>query len=982
MNSNCIIEYIKVKYPHIIANGDFFCILKNNSIIGFCDCTKMDNQKILSLTKPINVNQNLPIMKFLYNTVENLPMVKLQKQRERILIKNIKNILKKNQIYTYNAFYDNEMDDFIFIKSEYEKYINDIKKQMQLDQKMIEICKKEIMYNINPLLKNIQIYKNGVVNYFSSIDDLDMKITKKFYKKNKNNCNFLIRNLDLLCNSQQSIPKESNLLLDNIIILKNEFEELKRFFNKDKLYIILLNGYKDRSKKYILGNKDNIIKSIREYYTKWYDLYDTQNDLQSIHYYKTQVIKNILLIENLLKDIVEKHETINSKILNRNIIHIYSALKHLLNDQLINLSFKGNVIINQSKTESNSSSDEIIQNIDNSEKNIKYRLKRIRDLLYLNNKTLVNKDNSNVKNELVYNFITLNNIFFRKQRVVKELNDIIQNENIFIEDYILIHFEKIKNNIDKHVAFLNLQEIINSIYFKYYKIKSTRNKIPESFYTNITNILHFWNYNILYYLNQDLSLANIIDDLIKDVKVYIRIKPLVGIKDNYIKSNENSISLNEKTYNGFENIYPDNFTNLDVYIGKQDFDNVYSLDNINFLEKFKMVPNGFYNAFNKLQTGYSVFLYGNGISGSGTSYTLFGEKGIPGIVQYGLANLQNVSSIKLKNLFEQYVYSTNDTSIKGNIHNLINLVPQLNEYFSIDETTQFSEIIPSYINLKSLELRELDDLLEIIETHRTKMNRIKYLPTNVGNGSEKSSRSTLYYIFEINFNNGDKTLFTVVDSCSQDTPRDVYNLFIDSNNMKLENFMICNKDEGIEFVKKHVKNNIKEDYTPDFIYQCLQESIYNNETNNHFNYYMNSKNNYYDKINYHKIDEYEYDKSMFFVNPKFEYKKINRNNNCLTIPILQFIENMALNLIIKQLKYYLIYNIRNELSKYTQTIQTLNLSENINSKKLLGTLPILITSPEPEHSEQIFDSQKHSKHSDDSQKYSQKVIKIIIQKEI
>ena len=102
MNSNCIIEYIKVKYPYIIANGDFFCILKNNRIIGFCDCTNGDNQKILSLTKPINLNKNgkVPIMKFLYNTVENLPMIKLQKQKEKILIKNIKNILKKNENYT------------------------------------------------------------------------------------------------------------------------------------------------------------------------------------------------------------------------------------------------------------------------------------------------------------------------------------------------------------------------------------------------------------------------------------------------------------------------------------------------------------------------------------------------------------------------------------------------------------------------------------------------------------------------------------------------------------------------------------------------------------------------------------------------------------------------------------------------------------------------------------------------------------------
>ena len=848
MNSN-IIEYIRVKFPYIIANGDFFCIVKNNKIIGFCNCKV--NQKIISLTKPITLskNKNVPIMKFFYKTVEKLPMVKTTNIKEKNIKNSLKKLLKNKDIYTYNAFYDNETDDFIFIENKYEKYINDIKNKMESDQKMIEICKKEIMYNIENLLQNIQKYKKNVIDYFSSIEDHNMKITKKFYQKNNKNCDFLIQHLNNFIDISQIKEKDSNNLLDNSIILKKELEDLKMFFNKENLYIILSNGYKNRCKKYILKNKDDIIKSLKEYYIKWFELHNNLNDEKEIYTCKKDTIKNTSFIQNLLKGIIEK----NNDVLNKYISLIDSQLKYLLNNQLTNLSFKEEIL--QSKTETNSSSNELFQNIDKSKKNLKYRLNKIKELLYLNNQTLVNikhsnhSENSDVNDKnsqikgLVYNFITLNNIFFRKQRVVEELNDIIQNENVLIEDYNLNIFEKIKNDIHKHVAFLNLQEIIDSPFLKFYKIKSTRNRIPKSFYNNIINILDFWNYNILYYLNQDLFLANIIDDLTKDIKVYVRVKPLVGIKDKTllvsIKSNGNSISLNEKTYNGFENIYPNDFTNLDIYIGKQDFENDYSLDNINFLEKFKTVPNGFYNAFDKLQMGYSIVLFGTGISGSGTSYTLFGEKGIPGIVQYGLANLKNVSCIKLKHLFEQYVCSTNDTSIKGNLHNLINIVPQLNEYFSIDETMDFSEIIPSYINIKSLNIKDFDDLIEIIQTHRTKMNRIKYLPDG------KSSRSNLYYIFEISFDNGDKSFLTVIDSCSQDTPNDVYNSFIDSKYMKLENFIICNKDEGINFVKKYVKNNIKENYKPEFIYECLQESIYNNETFNHFHHFINSKNNYY-----------------------------------------------------------------------------------------------------------------------------------------
>jgi hypothetical protein len=203
----------------------------------------------------------------------------------------------------------------------------------------------------------------------------------------------------------------------------------------------------------------------------------------------------------------------------------------------------------------------------------------------------------------------------------------------------------------------------------------------------------------------------------------------------------------------------------------------------------------------------------------------------------------------------------------------------------------------------------------------------------------KSSRSNLYYVFEINFNNAPTSYLTVIDSCSQDSPNDIYDLFINSKDMLLENLMICEKDEAIEFINKYAKNNIIKDFTPEFIYNCIQESIYNNETLNHFNYYINSKNNYYEKTKYHNFDEYKYNKSMYFVNPKSEFTHINRNNNCLTIPIMQFIENISLKNDVKKIKYHLIYNIKRELSLLPQTTYTLYLTDFINNKKLLGSIP-------------------------------------------
>jgi len=971
MNSN-LIEYLKHNYPYIITNKNFFYIIENDKIIGVFngkEIIKLSNKKYIHLPKNKKIT-SLPILKF--DDITYLAKINnfnyLQKVKENKLIKDIKKILKtpNNYDYDYDAFYNSENNTFIYIKKEYQKYINEIIKNMHNDQLLIEICKKEIMYNMDNILKKINDYINNVSNHFVHLIDPNMKNTKIFYKQNKKHCDFLLKNLDLLEKNEQvplpyeskvplpmtsidsKIPlpmtsidskvpyesdtlssiktKEPNLLLDNISILKDEIQKLKDLYNKDNLYIILQNSYKKRCKKYILNHTDDIIYSIKDYYNKWLNWCELENSLNKNDIYscKKELIKNINILQNLLKNMIgsESNKT------NKNIVYIDSMLKQLLNDQLIYLSLKDDFTQDVTKStivESNF--------FDDSEKNIKYRLKKISELLVLNNNTSINTESNN-KSEQIFHFITLNNIFFRKQRVITELNDVIQNENLVIQDYILNEFYKIKKDFDKHVNFLNLQEIINSPFLQYHKTNSSIERIPETFYNSITNILDFWNFNEIYYRNQDLDILNVIDDLIDDVNIYIRVKPLVGINDKTLlistKSTENSISLNGKTYNGFENVFPDDFTNLDVYIGKQDFENEYLLNNVNFLEKFNTVPNGLYNAFNKLQTGYSLFLYGNGISGSGTSYTFFGENGTPGIVQYGLANLENVSNIKLKHLFEQYVSNANDKYVKGNIHNLINIVPELNEYFSIDETTQFSEIIPSYIDVKSLDIKDLQDLCQIIDTHRTKMNRIKILPTG------KSSRSSLYYIFQIESVNAERSYLTIVDSCSQDSPNDIYESFI--KDMHLENLMICDKEEAISFIQNHAKNNIRNDYSPEFIYKCIQESIYNNEALNHFNYYMNSKNNYYDNVKYHNFDEKDYNKSMYFVNPKSEIHTINRNNNCLTIPIMKFIENISLKKDINRIKYHLIYNIRKELSSLSQTMHTLYLSQDINNKKLYGSI--------------------------------------------
>jgi len=161
MNSN-LIEYLKHNYPYIITNKNFFYIIENDKIIGVFngkEIIKLSNKKYIHLPKNKKIT-SLPILKF--DDITYLAKINnfnyLQKVKENKLIKDIKKILKTPNNYDYDAFYNSENNTFIYIKKEYQKYINEIIKNMHNDQLLIEICKKEIMYNMDNILKKINDY--------------------------------------------------------------------------------------------------------------------------------------------------------------------------------------------------------------------------------------------------------------------------------------------------------------------------------------------------------------------------------------------------------------------------------------------------------------------------------------------------------------------------------------------------------------------------------------------------------------------------------------------------------------------------------------------------------------------------------------------------------------------------------------------------------------------------------------------------------
>jgi kinesin family protein C1 len=351
-----------------------------------------------------------------------------------------------------------------------------------------------------------------------------------------------------------------------------------------------------------------------------------------------------------------------------------------------------------------------------------------------------------------------------------------------------------------------------------------RDQVPSNFCKDLGNLLEYWNVNKSNYRRQDRILTNIYEDLSGAVRVYIRIKPLLGGEQEsptvYLKTVENkrtksltvdcSESPNTKfkdplTFGEFYGIFDEKYTNLDLYTGQMGYPSSgLKIDLDNLVDSSDSVSPGLYSVFNQIQDGYSVVLFGYGLSGSGKTLTLLGSKGTPGLLHYGLSNLQNVSKIKIKYLFEQYYYKINFNyrEVTGHIHNLINKVPQMTS-FSKDENEEFKQVIPGYIDVNSMKVEDLSAFTDIVDSYRQKHGRIKQTPNN-----PQSSRSHLYYVFEVTFTNGKSGYITIVDMAGRESPIDIFNTFIDTTKTTLPSVMAPPPVGG----EGNIANSIKEEF--------------------------------------------------------------------------------------------------------------------------------------------------------------------------
>lgn len=659
MDKDTLISYIKSNFPKVIFNpvklnnksrSIGFIISDNKLIIGYinkdgnlCKLFEPIDLNNLSNQEFLNVLNRIPIVSgfdetnktSLVNLLQGTTVKQNSREEHEMIIKELENSKSK-----YNILVDSDEKQIILIKKKYESTINNIKdeylsqisilkKKLNEREVIKERCKLKLLNEKDEIIIGIKTYKQKVSDYISSIiksRDFDLNSYKKLeemYNKLLSEKQYVENNLNTLTINNDS----ERLRLTNVINeMSIELDSIKSEFKKSKIENDIFVEFSKNCISFILNEKEEIINSIKDYNTKWLNWVD--NNKYNIEIEKEKLIYELGIIFTNFKKLVntkneyidslnllDKEKTVLISKLNNNISDIKNEVKKSLNEKLIKLSLTNESINIKLSAEK----DEIIK-----------KLKEDLD----NTKMLLNKNNENTFNPRIVDytnchatlekFINVNNMFYRKKEIISILESILNNEenvnftnlNENMKFNIKNKFNMVKNEINKHINFLDLPKYINSPNIQLFKSKSTLKNIPDNFCIELNNISEYWDNNVEIFTNQDLILTNIYEDLSGAVRVYIKIKPLLGIEqkhDNgkntiYIEENTKKITVDcekKETFGNFYGVFDESFSNENVYTGNHDINNT----NENH--------DGLHSTFKQVEDGYSIVLFGYGFSGSG-----------------------------------------------------------------------------------------------------------------------------------------------------------------------------------------------------------------------------------------------------------------------------------------------------------------------------------------------------------------------------
>ena len=942
-------EYIRSRYPGMLQNGSSdqpIGFILNKSTVGVMNGNgdiknigDVHEVEILLQQDFDEITKRIPMVEPLegarsFDTVL-LNTERVPKDLQEKIIADLKAQLANDSAERKTVFADGK--SVLVVNSNDEDKIKRIHNEYR---NFIDKCNRSIVSQKMQVIEGIKAYQERMRKYIQDTT-LDKQAVKELSDKMQKEQMEVLARLD-----EQVRSTTDQNIIQTIDAIKQELQRTTEMFQQSQLKVLALKAHQEQCARTVLQQKDMIIQRIKKYNEMYMKF--TGGLKESTQAHKVKLLEELQQVKSLLE--AAKQNTGNlsdreSQQLRQNITDITRQLNKTVADNLIQLNLRDQEIQrlkDLNTTESTNHKAQITQ--------LKRELEQVRTLLAENDNTVI-KPNTDYTScyDTVKAFCALNNVFYRKQEVIKRIEQLLAESNLSAS--IRDQFATTKARINRHIDFLDLKKYVNDQRcrqnLEFFKSEITSNRVPKSFCDELFALVNYWDQNKVEYREQDRILTNIYEDLSGAVRVYIRIKPLLGLEQanrTITIANEGGIKQKrvklicgdrEGTFGEFYGVFDQSFSNRDVYTGIENSESVIpggvtQVNTEDIIEASDTVSPGLWSTIRQVEDGYSVVIFGYGASGSGKTMTLLGSGKIPGLIHYARSNLRDVSSFKLKYMFEQYysLVNFNFKKVTGKIHMLVGKIPQLSQ-FTYDETVGFAQQLSGVVDTGNVKESDLFTLTSITDNYRQSLLRVAKTPNN-----PQSSRSHLFMVFEVTFGSGKKGYITFVDTAGRESPQDIFNTFIDTQQYKTSLESIMAPSGGETMIEKYMKSDVRNSYTAKEIHNILKQSFYINETINHMVYYFNTKNNI-DPAVVMQSETGDYQNSKFFVNPRTESNKINNSNNALTIPILKFLDNLSnknkTDLDYKPTKFVTIVALRQEVKYCDQTFESMQFASSIKS---------------------------------------------------
>ena len=406
----------------------------------------------------------------------------------------------------------------------------------------------------------------------------------------------------------------------------------------------------------------------------------------------------------------------------------------------------------------------------------------------------------------------------------------------------------------------------------------------------------------------------------------------------------------------FSAVFDETMNNTNVFKGDSCFNN----PNNKSIEK-ATCPS-IESVFKQVLSGYSIVLFGYGLSGSGKTYTLIGNTSTPGVLLSGLTFLieKNVE-VFVHQVFELEVGEVTLLGSGNFSDKITSIVEELKEkestkYVGGDNIEALDKKDGKSVYLdKVTNTKDLQTFVDTITEHRKTRKRIAESPNN-----KESSRSHLFMVFRVELGaKKEPGYFTIVDMGGRENPEKIYGRFakvssagkghpekVSENSYYSSTLTTFIKDGKAGYKKDHssdkspyrpaTKSTGKE-YDGEDVLALLKTGMFINETISHLQYFLKRKsdpqyNNTKKLMPYDKSTKtYVYNSDNVFVKPgttdvagdaTLKLTKITK--------ILNHLDTLVVDEQ-KTTKFVMICCVRQEEKYRLESINTVGFAESIKS---------------------------------------------------